>query len=79
MTGGQRPERSEPRRAEERQQEQAGGAVTQGLSPRVRVVAEEAVGGEGGTDEGVGEGHQERPAQGVRVHAPDVTNAGGPV
>jgi hypothetical protein len=78
VAGGQEPQRGEPVTAEQREEEQACGAVPKGLSTRVRVGAEQAVGGEGGTDEGVGEGHQEDPAQGVRVHASDARERCGP-
>ncbi|GGY28250.1 hypothetical protein GCM10010299_38190 [Streptomyces tanashiensis] len=79
VTGGQEPQRSESAAAEQREEEQTGGAVAERLPTRVRVGAEQAVGGEGGTDEGVGEGHQEDPAQGVRVHASDARKRRGPV
>ncbi|GHG08412.1 hypothetical protein GCM10018791_21490 [Streptomyces zaomyceticus] len=78
VTGGQGPQRGEPAPAEQREEEQAGGSVPQGLAARVRVGAEQAVRGEGGADEGVGEGHEEDPAQGVRVHASDARKRRGP-
>lgn len=63
------PQRRERRpAAEQREQEQAGQGVAQRLTTRVRIVPEDAVGGEGGADEEVGEADEQRPAQGIRVH-----------
>ncbi|GAA3051094.1 hypothetical protein GCM10017562_13050 [Streptomyces roseofulvus] len=78
MTGPEPSQRSEPSPAEKGEQEQTGGTVTEGLSARVRVVAEQTVGGEGSADEGVGEGHEQDSAQGVRVHGPDAREQSGP-
>jgi hypothetical protein len=61
------------------QEQQAGEAVTQELAARVRVVAQDAVGGEGAADEDAGEGGEQRPAGGGCVHACDATKVTGPV
>lgn len=67
MPGGQEPQRGEAAAASEQgKQEEAGGRIAQRLAARVRVVTEQAVGGEGGADEGVGEGDEQYPAFMVR-------------
>lgn len=73
------PQRREPAGTEQGHQQKAGRAVAQSLAPRVRIVAQKAVGGEGGTHEGIGDGHEEGSSQGVRVHGPDARKRTGPV
>ncbi|OAR27255.1 hypothetical protein A8W25_03055 [Streptomyces sp. ERV7] len=49
--------------ADQREQQQAREAVAQGLTTRVRIVAEDAVGGEGPADEEAGDGGERRAPQ----------------
>lgn len=60
------------------QEQQEGEAVAQELAARVRIVAEDAVGGEGSSDEDGGEGGEQGPARGD-VHTSDAMKDGGPV
>ncbi|GGX28871.1 hypothetical protein GCM10010383_69300 [Streptomyces lomondensis] len=60
------------------EQQQAGQSVAQELAARVRVVAEEAVGGEGPSDEDTGERGEQGSARGG-VHAGDARQPCGPV
>jgi len=64
--------------SDQREEQQAGEAVAQELAARVRVVAEDAVGGEGCSDEDGGESREQGPARGD-VHGSDATKDGGPV
>lgn len=68
---------------DEREEQQAGDAVADGLAAGVRVVAEDAVGGEGGADECAGESGEEHPGQGAAggsgFHEDDARDRGGPV
>ncbi|BCL32247.1 hypothetical protein GCM10017557_71060 [Streptomyces aurantiacus] len=62
--------------SDEREEQQAGEAVTQELAARVRVVAEDAVGGEGASDKDGGERREQHPAGpacGGGVHGSDAT------
>lgn len=77
-TAGEVAQRSRAAPAEERQQKQAGEGVAEELAARVRVVAQDAVGGEGGADEDAGEGGRQGPSDRVRVHGPDARESGGP-
>ncbi|GED88307.1 hypothetical protein TNCT6_53920 [Streptomyces sp. 6-11-2] len=63
----------------ERQEQQAGQAIAQELAARVRVVAEDAVGGEGRPDEDAGERGEQGAARGGGVHGSDARRRGGPV
>ncbi|GAA3477878.1 hypothetical protein GCM10018966_024080 [Streptomyces yanii] len=65
--------------AEERQEQQRGKAVAERLAARVRIVAENTVGGEGGAHEHAGEGREQRPAYGSHVHGADARQRDGPV
>ncbi|GAA5069336.1 hypothetical protein GCM10023336_53310 [Streptomyces similanensis] len=58
----QRPQPRPRLPPDQRQEQQAGQAVTQELAARVRVVAEDAVGGEGPSDEDAGERGEQRAA-----------------
>lgn len=62
----------------QRHEQQAGEAVAQELAARVRVVAQDAVGGEGRADEDAGECGEERSAGGGGVHGNDARERGGP-
>ncbi|KUL80041.1 hypothetical protein ADL34_03870 [Streptomyces sp. NRRL WC-3605] len=88
--GGEHPEarpladgeRAQPRGGAapgERDQQQAGERVAQELAARVGVVAEQAVGGEGSSDEDAGERGEQRAARGGGVHGSDARKGGGPV
>ncbi|BBC38219.1 hypothetical protein SGFS_095130 [Streptomyces graminofaciens] len=76
---GQTPQRCRAAAADEREQQDAGQGVAEELAARVRVVAEDAVGGEGGADEDAGERGEEGAAGGGGVHDGDARKAGGPV
>ncbi|GGK82971.1 hypothetical protein GCM10010094_50100 [Streptomyces flaveus] len=60
------------------QEQQAGEAVAQELAARVRVFAQDAVGGEGASDEDAGQGG-EQGAAGGDVHGGDAMDTTGPV
>ena len=77
--GVEAPQRRRAAPADQRQQQQAGEAVAQELAARVRVVAQDAVGGEGGADEDTGEGGEQGPSDGGGVHGRDAMKGGGPV
>ncbi|GDY67344.1 hypothetical protein SAV14893_067370 [Streptomyces avermitilis] len=79
LTGREAAQRRRAAPADQGQEQQAGEAVAQELAARVRVVAEDAVGGEGASDEDTGEGGEQSPAGGGRVHDGDATNGTGPV
>ncbi|WP_442806830.1 hypothetical protein [Streptomyces sp. NBC_01750] len=64
--------------AEQRQEEQAGEGVAQRLAAGTGIVAEDAVGGEGGAHEEIGHGDEQRRAQRVHVHGGDARERGGP-
>lgn len=68
LAAGQFPQRCGAAAAEEGQEEQAGKAVADCLAPRVRIVAEDTVGGEGTADQDTGEGGEQRPSYGCGVH-----------
>ncbi|GHD44744.1 hypothetical protein GCM10010317_018220 [Streptomyces mirabilis] len=73
------PQRCRATPSDQRQEQHAGETVAKELTPRVRVVAQDAVGGEGASDEDAGEGGEQRPAEGGGVHDGDATKGGGPV
>jgi hypothetical protein len=64
--------------AGEREEQHSGQSVAQELAARVRVVAEQAVGGEGASDEHAGECGEQGAATGG-VHDGDARDRGGPV
>ncbi|GAA0296313.1 hypothetical protein GCM10009540_14320 [Streptomyces turgidiscabies] len=85
LAGAERPQRGAAAPADQRQEQQTGQAVAQELAARVRVVAEDAVGGEGAADEDGGQGGEKGPARGGDVggagdgvHAGDARQCGGP-
>lgn len=49
--------------AEQREQQQSGQSVAEGLAARVRIAAEDAVGGEGPADQEAGDGGERRAPQ----------------
>ncbi len=59
------------------QEQQTREAVAQELTTRVRIVAQDAVGGEGASDEDAGEGGEQGSAGGG-VHGCDAMKGGGP-
>ena len=65
--------------ADQGQEQQTGEAVADELAARVRVVAQDAVGGEGASDEDAGEGGEQGTAGGGGGHARDAMKNGGPV
>jgi hypothetical protein len=73
------PQRGGTAPAHEGQQKGTREAVAQELTARVRVVAKDAVGREGSSDEDAGEGGEERAPDGGGVHEGDATNGPGPV
>lgn len=88
--GRQQPEAEPPAKAEraqprtgvpsgERGEQQAGERVAQELAAGVRVVAQDAVGGEGPADEHTGEGGEEGAAGGGGFHDRDARKRRGPV
>ncbi|SEP89087.1 hypothetical protein SAMN04487983_1002102 [Streptomyces sp. yr375] len=79
MAGGERAQPDPGIRAGQGYEEQEGEAVAQGLAARVGVGAEDAVGGEGRSDEDAGERGEQAPARGGGVHGRDPRNDGGPV
>ena len=64
---------------DERQEQETGQCLADELAARVGIAAQHAVGGEGTSDEDVGERGQSGAACGGRVHGDDARNAGGPV
>ncbi|GAB2964899.1 hypothetical protein GCM10023080_027730 [Streptomyces pseudoechinosporeus] len=64
--------------ADQGQEQQTGEAVAQELAARVRVFAQDAVGGEGASDKDAGQGGEQGTAGGG-VHGGDAMNATGPV
>ncbi|GGW58244.1 hypothetical protein GCM10010350_48380 [Streptomyces galilaeus] len=79
LAGGERAQAGQGTRAGEGHEQQAREAVAQGLSAGVRVVAQDAVGGEGRSDEDAGERGEEGATRGGDVHEGDVRKRGGPV
>ncbi|TVZ80666.1 hypothetical protein FB157_12839 [Streptomyces sp. BK340] len=88
--GRQQPEAEPSARAERAQppagvpsgewgEQQAGEGVAQELTAGVRIVAQDAVGGEGPADEHTGEGGEEGTAGGGGVHDRDARKRRGPV
>jgi hypothetical protein len=75
----QPPQRGGAAPADEGQQKDTGEPVAQELAPRVRIVAHDAVGGEGTSDEDTGEGGEQRAPGGGGVHDSDAMNGRGPV
>lgn len=65
--------------ADQRQQQDAGETVAEELAARVRVVTQDAVGGEGASDEDAGEGGERRAPSGGGVHDGDAMKRHGPV
>lgn len=72
------PQRGGRAPADEGQQKDTGEAVAQELAARVRIVAQDAVGGEGTSDEDTGEGGEQRAPGGGGVHDYDAMNGRGP-
>jgi hypothetical protein len=75
-------ERPQPRRgvpAGQRDEQQEGQAVAEELAAGVRVFTEDAVGGEGPSDEDTGERGEQGSPHGGGVHGHDARNYGGPV
>lgn len=79
LAGREPPQRGGTAPADEGQQKDAGEAVTQELATRVRIVAQETVGGEGPSDEDTGEGGEQRAPGGGGVHDRHAMNGRGPV
>jgi hypothetical protein len=79
LAGREPPQRGAAAPADEGQQKDTGEAVAQELAARVRVVAKDAVGGEGSSDEYTGEGGERGTPGGGGVHESDATNGRGPV
>jgi len=63
---------------DQRQQQKAGESVAQELTAPVRVVAEDAVGGEGTPDEDTGQGGEQGSADAGDIHGTDRRNCTGP-
>ncbi|MEY9989669.1 hypothetical protein ABIE67_001701 [Streptomyces sp. V4I8] len=78
LTGGEsaQPGRGVP--SGEGDEQETGEGVAQELAAGVRVVAQEAVGGEGCSDEDTGERGEEGSARGGGVHGSDARNRRGP-
>jgi hypothetical protein len=74
-----RPQAGRRSRPGQRDEQDEGQAVAQKLAARVRVVAEDAVGGEGPSDEDAGERGEESSTRGGGVHARDAREDSGPV
>ncbi|GGN52274.1 hypothetical protein GCM10011579_009090 [Streptomyces albiflavescens] len=64
--------------ADQRQEQDAGETVAEELATRIRVEPQDAVGGEGASDEDAGEGGEQR-APGGGVHDGDAMKGRGPV
>ncbi|MGX1268553.1 hypothetical protein RKD18_001747 [Streptomyces phaeoluteigriseus] len=79
LTGGQRAQATHGARAGEGHEQQTGEPVAQGLPAGVRVGAQDAVGGEGRSDEDAGERGEEGAAWDGDVHDRDARKHGGPV
>lgn len=79
LADGELPQLGGAAPAEEGQQKDTGEAVAQELAARVRVVAKDAVGGEGTSDEHAGEGGEQCAPGGGGVHDGDAMKGGGPV
>ncbi len=79
LTGRERAHPAQGAGSGQRDEEQTGEAVPEELATRVRIVAEHAVGGEGGADEDAGERGEQGAARGGGVHENDVRKSGGPV
>lgn len=78
LAGGQRAQGRRATTADEGQEQQTGESVAQELAARVRVFAQDAVGGEGASDEDAGQGG-EQGAAGGGVHGGDAMDPTGPV
>lgn len=78
LTPGERAQPGRGAPSGERDEQETGEAVAQELAAGVRVVAEQAVGGEGSSDEDAGERGEEGTAHGGGVHGSDARNRRGP-
>lgn len=78
LTGRERAQPGRGATPGQRDQQEAGEGVTQELAAGVRVVAEEAVGGEGSPDEDAGERGEQGSARGGGVHGTDARKRSGP-
>ncbi|GAA3836614.1 hypothetical protein GCM10022403_081480 [Streptomyces coacervatus] len=79
LAGREQPQPRRRSRAREWDEQQTGEAVAQELAARVRVVAQDAVRGEGPADQDTGECGEEGSAGGGGVHGSDARQRGGPV
>lgn len=79
LAGREPPQRGGTAPADQGQQKDTGEAVAQELTSRVRIVAEDAVGGEGTSDEDTGEGGEQGAPNGGGVHDRDAMKGRGPV
>lgn len=79
LAGRHPPQRGGAAPADQGQQKDTGEAVAQELAARVRIVAEDAVGGEGTSDEDTGEGGEQGAPKGGGVHDRDAMKVCGPV
>lgn len=79
LAGREQPQPRRRSRPGQREQQQTGEAVAQELAARVRVVAKDAVRGEGPADEDTGERGEEGSAGGGGVHGSDARQRRGPV
>jgi hypothetical protein len=75
----ERPQPGRGPRAGQRDEQHAGQAVAQELAARVRVLTQDAVGGEGPSDEDTGECGEQGSPRGGGVHGSDARERGGPV
>lgn len=78
LTHREPPQRARATPADQRQEQYKGEAVAQELAARVRVLAQQAVGGEGASDEDAGEGGEQRAPGGGGVHDGDAMKGRGP-
>ncbi|GAA2479216.1 hypothetical protein GCM10010276_14680 [Streptomyces longisporus] len=79
LAGREPPQPRRRSRAGQGQKQQTGEAVAEELAARVRVVAEDAVRGEGPAHEHTGEGGEEGSSGGGGVHGSDARQRRGPV
>ncbi|GAA4053944.1 hypothetical protein GCM10022233_26670 [Streptomyces shaanxiensis] len=79
LTRGERPQPGRGVTSGQGDEQETGEGVAQELAAGVRVLAEQAVGGEGASDEDAGEGGEEGTACGGGVHGSDARNRRGPV
>ncbi|KUL33199.1 hypothetical protein ADL12_22025 [Streptomyces regalis] len=78
LTGGECPQPGRGVPPRQRDEQETGEAVAQELTACVRVVAKEAVGGEGPSDEDTGERGEKGTARGGGVHGSDARKRRGP-